>query len=238
MEIRARRAMAPALLAAVLLLLAGWRATPARAMSTDPELIAESVTEDGYYVDSAARYLRSDADLDRLRAALARSGKTGVVVLPAGASAGPVLTRLLHAPNRKATYVVLAGTRLQAASNDLPKTTLQRLVTRAEAANDPTKRVLNFLDLLGSARHTPQGSKTARKAGNVSGVTPTAEESQPTADDTTAAPAATAAKKESGGGNGLLYTMGGALVVVVVALGGFLFWRRRSGSSGGAASTM
>src|SRR5262249_33284051 len=109
MDIRVRRAALAATLAAFGLLSA-WRAVPARAVSVDPELVAESVTEDGYYVDSGASYLKSDADLDKLRAALDNAGRAGVVVLPAGASSGPVISRLLQSPGHRATYIVLTGT--------------------------------------------------------------------------------------------------------------------------------
>src|SRR3954447_979286 len=119
MDLRVRRALLPAFLAAALLLVLGWHAVPARAVSIDPELVAESVSEDGYYVDSSASYLKSDADLDRLRESIEAAGRAGVVVLPAGVSTAPVISRLLHEPNRKATYVVLSGNRMQAVSNNI-----------------------------------------------------------------------------------------------------------------------
>src|SRR3954470_1623434 len=120
MDMRVHRALLPALVAAAFVLLLGWHAVPARAASVDPELVAESVSEDGYYVDSSASYLKSDADLDKLRAAIEGAGRAGVIVLPAGVSARPVISRLLQEPNRRATYLILSGSRLQAVSNSMP----------------------------------------------------------------------------------------------------------------------
>src|SRR5689334_9473659 len=108
MDVRVRRALLPALLAAAFLLLVGWHAVPAGAASVDPDLVAESVSEDGYYVDSSASYLKSDADLDRLREAIESAGRAAVVVLPAGVPSAPVIQRLLAEPNRHTTYVVLS----------------------------------------------------------------------------------------------------------------------------------
>src|SRR5690242_7768121 len=107
MDMCARRALWPAALAAAFLVLSGWLAVPARAASVDPELVVESVSEDGYYVDSGAPYFRSDSDKDKLRESLDGKRRAGVVVLPASADAGSILTRLLQIPNRPATYVVL-----------------------------------------------------------------------------------------------------------------------------------
>lgn len=236
MDMRARRALLSAALAAVFLLLAGRHPAPARAASVDPELVAESVTEDGYYVDSNASYLKSDADLDKLRAALEHSGKTGVVVLPAGTATGPVLTRLLQSPNRKATYVVLAGTRLQAASNNLPKATVDRLVAKADKASSPQAQVLTFLDLLGAKRQGGKSAPAGRKAGTIPGTMTPATDDTGAGTDVSSAPAAATSTKDSGG-NGLLYAIGGVIVVVVVGLGGLLLWRRKAAASGGSASS-
>lgn len=206
-------------LMAALVLLVGW-AVPARAVGIDPELVVESVTEDGYYVDAGASYLKSDTDLDRLRAALQQAGRAGVVVLPAGANSAPLLSRLLRSPGHKATYVVLTGTRLQAASSSLPKATVDRLVARARRAGDPKTQVLTFLDLLGRGHRSKSGG--TGKSGNVS--VSTAPESAPPG---AASSAPAAAKKSDSGGNGLLYGVG-AVVVVAAGAGGVLLWRRRA----------
>jgi hypothetical protein len=227
MDMRVRRALLPTFLAAALLLVLGWHAVPARAVSVDPELVAESVSEDGYYVDSSASYLKSDADLDKLRAAIEGAGRAGVVVLPAGASTAPVITRLLHEPNRRATYVVLSGSRMQAVSNSISSSRVNGLVAKARRAGTPASEVLTFLNLL-SGKHAATTAPT-QKAGNV----PSAAAS---AGDETAGPstAPVAAAKKDSGGNGLLYGIVGVVIVLVLVAGGFLLWRRRQGTSGGS----
>lgn len=230
MEMRARRALAPILLAATVLLLAGRFAVPASAASVDLELVAQSVTEDGYYVDSDAAYYKSDTDLDKLRAALQTSGKAGVVVLPAGTAAGPVLTRLLRSPNRKATYIVLTGTRLQAASNSLPRATVAKMTAQAEKAGGPKQEVLAFLDLL-TAKKRGANTKNGHKAGSVAAPADSAA-----ADSATPSAAPAAAAEHDSGGNGPLYGIAAAVVVVAAAIGGLLLWRRKKGTAetGGA----
>lgn len=225
MDMRVRRAWLPAALAAAFLVLLGWHAVPARAASVDPELIVESVTEEGYYVDSNATYLKSDADLDRLRAALQKAGRAGVVVLPAGTSIAPVMSRLLHSPNRKATYVVLSGSQMQADSTAFSKATINRMVSKASAAGTPKAEVLSFLSQLSPLRHNAPSS-TPSKGGNL--PNPIASD-DPQSDDQSAAP--TAADKDSGG-NTLLYAVIGLVaVIVVVGVGGFLVSRRKKGSA-------
>jgi hypothetical protein len=230
MDIRVRRALLPALLAAALLLALGWHAVPARAASVDPELVAESVSEDGYYVDSSASYLKSDADLDKLREAIENAGRAGVVVLPAGVSTGPVISRLLHEPNRKATYVVLSGSRMQAVSNNISGSRVNGLAARARRAGTPEAEVLTFLNLL-SPKHAAANGPT-QKASGVPSV-----EASAGGDQTAGASAApVASAKKDSGGNGLLYGIVGVVIVLVLAIGGFFLWRRRQGSSDGPGS--
>jgi hypothetical protein len=225
MEMRVRRAWSPAALAAVFLLLLGWHAVPARAASVDPDLVAESVTEDGYYVDSSASYLRSDGDLDKLRAALQQAGRAGVVVLPAGTAAGPVLHRLLQSPNRNATYVVLSGTTLHAASTSLSMSAVNKLVARATKAGDPKSQVLTFLDLM-NPRHSRKSGAT-QKGGNLPQTQPSSDAQPGTVNS---APVA-ARKNDSGGGNGLLYGVGGGIVVAALAAVSGVLWRRKRATS-------
>jgi hypothetical protein len=225
MDMRVRRAWLPAVLAAALLLLLGWHAVPAHAVSIDPEMVAESVSEDGYYVDSSASYLTSDADLDRLRSALDGAGRAGVVVLPAGVSAQPVITRLLHEPNRRATYVVLSGSRLQAVSNSMSSAKVNGLVAKARKAGNPKAEVLAFLDLMGGKHPAASGAKQNASA------QPTAPASTGTGDTAVSATPVSAAKKDSGG-NGMLYGVIGVVVIVVLAAVGFILWRRKQGTSG------
>ncbi len=223
MDMRVRRASLPAALAAAFLVLLGWHAVPARAASVDPELIVESVTEDGYYVDSSATYLKSDSDLDQLRASLEKAGRAGVVVLPAGTAIAPVMSRLLQSPNHKATYVVLSGSQMQAASNGLPKATVNRMVAKASAAGTPKAEVLSFLSQLSPTRRAH--STPTAKDGNV----PNPIASDDPSDSSSAAPSA--AKKDDSGSNVMLYAIGALVVVVVVGAGGFLVSRRKRGSA-------
>jgi hypothetical protein len=196
MDVRVRRALLPAMLAAAFLLLVGWHAVPARAVSVDPELVAESVSEDGYYVDSSASYLKSDADLDKLREAIESAGRAGVVVLPAGVSTAPVISRLLAEPNHKATYVVLTGSHLQAVSNSIPSSKVNGLLTKARAAGNPRAEVLTFLDLLNGKHPTIASAK--KKAGDQ----PSAAASSGAGDAAASTAPVSAAKKDSGGGTG------------------------------------
>jgi cobalamin biosynthesis Mg chelatase CobN len=222
MDIRVRRALLPAVLAAALLLLVSWHAVPARAVSIDPELVAESVSEDGYYVDSSASYLKSDADLDKLRAAIEDAGRAGVVVLPAGTSTAPVISRLLQEPNR--TYLVLSGARLQAASNNMSGTKVNSLLARAKKAGGPSSEVLAFLDLMSGKR--PVAGGATRTPSSV----PTASSSAEGAQESVSATPVAAAKKEDSGGNGMVYGIVGVVIVLVLAAGGFFLWRRKKGA--------
>ena len=230
MDIRASRALLPAFLAAALLLVLGWHAVPARAASVDPELVAESVSEDGYYVDSSASYLKSDADLDKLREAIEGAGRAGVVVLPAGVSTAPVISRLLHEPNRKATYVVLSGTRMQAVSNNISGSRVNGLVAQARRAGTPEAEVLSFLNLL-SPKHAASTGPTKKASG-----VPSVEASAGGEETAGASAAPVAAAKKDSSGNGLLYGIVGVVIVLVLAAGGFFLWRRRQGSSDGPGS--
>jgi hypothetical protein len=221
MDIRVRRALLPVVLAAAFLIFAGRHAVPSWAASVDPDLVAESVSEDGYYVDSSASYLKSDADLDRLRQAIDQAGRAGVVVLPAGASAAPVISRLMQEPNRKATYVVLSGTRLQAVSNTLPTAKVNGLIARAKKAGTPGSEVLTFLGLL-AGKH-PAASNPKKVA-----VGAPSASAQAGTGNTGASATPVAATKKDSGGNTLLYAGIGLVVALAAAGGGFVLWRRRA----------
>jgi hypothetical protein len=221
MEMCARRALWPAALAAAFLVLSGWLAVPARAASVDPELVVESVSEDGYYVDSGAPYFRSDSDKDKLRASLDGKRRAGVVVLPASADAGSILTRLLSIPNRPATYVVLVGSSLRADSNTLPRSTVDRMLARAKRASDPKTAVLTFFDEL-----NPKTSHRSPllKGGNLPLPSTSAAPST--------GPTAPVAADKSDGGNGPLYALA-AILVLALGGGGYTLWRRRRGPNPG-----
>jgi hypothetical protein len=221
MDIRARRALWPAALAAAFLLLSGWLAVPARATSVDPELVVESVSEDGYYVDSGAPYFRTDSDKDKLRQSLDGKRRAGAVVLPASADAGSILTRLLNIPNRPATYVVLVGSSLRAGSNTLPRTTVDRMLARARRASDPKTAVLTFFNEL-NPKASRRGPLT--KGGNLPLPSTSAAPSN--------GPTSPAASSKNDGGNGLLY---GLVAILVLALGGggYTLWRRKRGPNPG-----
>lgn len=226
MDVRVRRALLPAMLAAAFLLLVSWHAVPARAASVDPDLVAESVSEDGYYVDSGASYLKSDAELDKLREAIDTAGRAGVVVLPAGVSTGPVISRLLAEPNRKATYVVLSGSHLQAVSNNIPGSKVNGLLSEARSAGSPSSQVLTFLNLLGG-KHTTTTSARKRASD------PPSAAASAGASDAPASTSPVAVAEKDSGGNGMLYAIVGVVVVVLLAAGGFVLWRRKQGGSGG-----
>lgn len=226
MDVRARRALLPALLAAAFLLLVGWHTVPAHAASVDPELVAESVAEDGYYVDSSASYLKSDADLDRLREAIESAGRAAVVVLPAGVSTAPVIHRLLAEPNRHTTYVVLSGSHLQAVSNSIPSSKVHSLLARSRSAGNPQSQVMTFLDLLNGK---PPVAASAKKK---SSAEPTTASSTGTGDVAASASPAAAAKSDSGG-NGMIYVLIGLVVILLLGAGGLVLRRRKKGSSRG-----
>jgi cobalamin biosynthesis Mg chelatase CobN len=221
MDIRVRRALLPAVLAAALLLLVSWHAVPARAVSIDPELVAESVSEDGYYIDSSASYLKSDADLDKLRAAIADAGRAGVVVLPAGTSTAPVISRLLQEPNR--TYLVLSGARLQAVSNNMSGTKVNSLLAKAKKAGSPRSEVLTYLDLMSGKQPVAGGAKRTPSS------VPTASSSSAGGAQESVSAAPVASAKKDSGGNGMLYGIVGVVIVLVLAAGGFFLWRRKKG---------
>lgn len=218
MDMRARRFWWA--LTAAFLLLSGPLAVSAGAASIDPELVVESVSEDGYYVDSAAPYFKSDADLDQLREALDGKRTAGVLVLPAGADAGTLITQLLDEPNRHATYVALAGTRLEAASNILSRSAVNRMVAQARQSGTPKTEVLSFLDSL-NPKPAKRNGVPQHKGGNLN------MPSTGTAPGGTAVAPAAAKKSSGGSGNGLLYGgIGGLVVLALAGSGGYVLWRR------------
>src|SRR5262245_33421369 len=106
----------PLVLIAVLVTALGLATASSYATGIDPEVVAQAISEDGYYIDSGAQYLRSDAAQDRLRSQLERA-KTPVfvAVIPAGTTLSPA--QVYRLAKRKGTYAVLTGGTLRASSN-------------------------------------------------------------------------------------------------------------------------
>ncbi|MGK5554822.1 hypothetical protein ACSNOI_24715 [Actinomadura kijaniata] len=127
-----RTALPGALLLASLVV--GGTAAPAHAQ-TDWNMVAESIGEAGYYVDSGAKYFKSDQQLDLLRGAQDRSTPVFIAVMPASTRPGDAIAKLKSLMNRKGTYVVLAGDRLQASSTALPQQTVLRAYRSATGTN-------------------------------------------------------------------------------------------------------
>ncbi|WP_067822284.1 hypothetical protein [Actinomadura kijaniata] len=115
-------------------LVVGGTAAPAHAQ-TDWNMVAESIGEAGYYVDSGAKYFKSDQQLDLLRGAQDRSTPVFIAVMPASTRPGDAIAKLKSLMNRKGTYVVLAGDRLQASSTALPQQTVLRAYRSATGTN-------------------------------------------------------------------------------------------------------
>lgn len=226
MDIRARRVALPAVLAGLFLALLGWRAVPARA-EVDPTLVAESISEDGYYIDSQASYLKSDAEQERLRGVLDKLHHPAfVAVLPAGANSSRLLATLPSRVHRKGTYAALVGSKLTARSTTFRKATLARMLSQAKRSNpDPGKAVVAFLGLFD---HKDPAHALGKAVPREAKGSPAAEPSDNAAADPSTTPVA-AAKKDSG--SGLLYVGGGAVIVIAAAAGGYLFWRSRRNSA-------
>jgi cobalamin biosynthesis Mg chelatase CobN len=192
------------------------------AAGIDPEVVAQSIAEDGYYIDSSAQYLQTDAAQDQLRSQLERSkSPVFVAVIPAGTSLSPV--QVYHLAKRKGTYAVLTGGNLRAASNSLSAARVDSAVSQAVRTHrgDPGAAVVAFVGLTNG---TSKPATTTRRHATPTPTTaaPTESSAEPSA---SSAPSA-AAEEHKGGGNGPLLAIVGVLGLVLAAGVGYLVYRR------------
>ncbi|SEG46928.1 hypothetical protein SAMN04489712_105391 [Thermomonospora echinospora] len=231
MDTKPRPATLPGLVALVLLIVCGWTATPARAADLDWNMVAESIGEAGYYVDSEAKYFKSDKALDLLRNAQDRSTPVFIAVLPASVPPATALSRIQSNLKRKGTYVVLAGNRLQATSTALSSPTVQRAYKKAVGTykGKPAQSLVAFVRELDEEKVGNQiPGRTERPQPlpkNKAGEQPAPQQGAPLP-----GAAAEQARKnaDKSDGPGMLPILAGAAVVLAaVAAGGFLLLRRR-----------
>lgn len=219
----ARRFSLPAVLSAFLLVMAGLFATPAHA-DVDIELIGETLSQEGYYVDSGSKAFRSDEALDRLRNELESGLKQPVfvTVLPAGASGPGLSAQLSRQVGRSGTYAVMIGSQLEATSTVVPQRTVRSFVRRALSAGqgDPEGALIQFTRLL---KERESGRSPQNKSKDKSEKP---EEPTPTPTETVQTQAAPPPPEESGPDPLLI---GGLVAAAILLAGGALFWWRRRG---------
>lgn len=231
MDTKPRPATLPGLLALALLIVCGWTATPARAADLDWNMVAESIGEAGYYVDSEAKYFKSDKSLDLLRNAQDRSTPVFIAVLPASVPPAAALSRIQSSMKRKGTYVVLAGSRLQATSTALSGPTVQQAYKKAVAAykGKPAQALVAFVRELDEEKVGDQIPGRTKRPQPLP-KNKTSEQPAPQQGAPLPGAAAEQARKnaEKSDGPGMLPILAGAAVVLAaVAAGGFLLLRRR-----------
>ncbi|TQM67548.1 hypothetical protein FHX41_1164 [Actinomadura hallensis] len=251
MKNSSRRIVASGALTLALAPAFGLAAAPAHA-DVDLEVVAEGITESGYYVDSKAKYYGSDGAQELLRQAQGRSVPVFVAILPAGNDAGQVLQQLPALMERKGTYAVLAGDQLRVSSNSLPDSQVKAAYRKAvqNSKGKPDLALLRFVQTLPESKYAPPKPGRPGNDGRPAPETPPAKvqqeeeltlaESQPTGP---AEGAPQAAPKDDG--SAMPFLLGGGLVAVAAAgAGGFLLWRRRSltpsaapGAPGAAAAS-
>jgi hypothetical protein len=218
----ARRLSLPAALSTFFLLLLGLYAGPAHA-DVDVELIGETLSQEGYYVDSGSKVLRSDAALDRLRGELESGIKQPVfvTVLPAGAAGPGLASQLARQVGRKGTYAVLVGSRLEASSTALPQRAVNSLLKQAVAANkgDPEAALIQFARSFKEREEGKTGTGKKTERGKRPRPSPTPTETVETQ---------VAAQPTDDGGPDPLLVGGLAALAVALAGGAFFWWRRRS----------
>jgi hypothetical protein len=201
------------------------------AAGIDPEVVAQSIAEDGYYIDSGAQYLQTDAAQDQLRSQLERSkSPVFVAVIPAGNSLSPV--QVYHLAKRKGTYAVLTGGSLRAASNTLSTARVNSAVSQAVRSHrgDPGAAVVDFVRLTNGTSKPATTTKRRTATPTPTTAPPTASSAEPSA---SAAPSAAAGEDKGGGGNGPLLGLVGALGVLLAAGVGYLVYRRGRGQGQG-----
>jgi hypothetical protein len=199
-------------------------APAASATGVDPEVVAQAIAEDGYYIDSGARYLKTDAAQDRLRSEMERArSPVFVAVVPAGTTLSPA--QVYRLAKRKGTYAVLNGGSLRAASNTLSASRVNGALAQAIKTHrgDPGGAVVAFVGLTNGAR------RSGASQGATAVPVPSAPATEPSADASGAASAAPASG-QSAGGNSIPLLIGG-LVVMLLAIGtGYLVYRKGRGS--------
>jgi cobalamin biosynthesis Mg chelatase CobN len=210
---------------AVFLTASGLGAPSSFAAPIDPEVVAQSIAEDGYYIDSSAQYLRADTAQDQLRSQLERSkSPVFVAVIPAGTRLSPV--QVYRLAKRKGTYAVLTGGKLRAASNTLSAARVENAVSQALRTHrgDPGAAVVAFVRLTnGTAK---PATNTRRSVTPTPTSTPTAE---PSAEPSASSAPVAATEERKGGGNGPLLAFVGVLGLVLAAGVGYWVYRRGHG---------
>ncbi|MEU8797997.1 hypothetical protein [Spirillospora sp. NPDC048819] len=234
MNISSRRIVASGVLTLALAPAFGLTATPALA-EVDLDAVAEGITESGYYLDSDAKYYRSDGAQELLRQAQGRSVPVFIAIVPAGNDAGQILKQLPGLMNREGTYAVLAGDQFKVASNTLPSSQVRTVYDKAVKGSKgkPDLALLRFVQTLPESKYAPPPPGKPGNNGKPAPEAPaevqqqeerTLAQSQPTGP---AAGAPEAAPEDDG--SAMPFVLGGgAAVAVAVAGAGFLLWRRRS----------
>jgi hypothetical protein len=215
---------------AVLLAAFGLVTPSSHATGVDPEVVAQAIAEDGYYVDSGAQYLRGDGARDRLRTELERAkSPVFVAVVPAGTTLSPA--QVYRLAKRKGTYAVLTGGSLRAASNTLAASRVRNALSQARRTHrgDPGAAVVAFVGLTNGTRK-PVVSTRQRRAAPTPSDTPTAAETSAEA-SAAAAPAPATGQDDEGGGNTPLLIGGILLLVIATGAGGYLLYRKQRGAA-------
>ncbi|GAA2604991.1 hypothetical protein SMC26_11300 [Actinomadura fulvescens] len=232
MDTSLRRLTVPGILVLAFLVLTGLVRTPARAAEPDWNMVAESINEAGYYVDSSAKYFKADAQLDALRGAQDRSTPVFIAVLPAGVKPATAIAKLQSAMGRKGTYVVLAGTSLQASSTALPRATVLGAYRQAVGGNKgkPDRALVAFIRQLDEKKVGSQVSGRSASKNQLNGKKGAAVPQQGAPLPAPAASPAKAAEKSEGTPVLLFVVIG--LVVVAAAGGTTLVVLRRRKTAG------
>ncbi|HZB33411.1 MAG TPA: hypothetical protein VE465_24850 [Streptosporangiaceae bacterium] len=211
---------------AVVVTAAGVGAPSSFAAGIDPEVVAQSIAEDGYYIDSGAQYLQADAAQDQLRSQLERSkSPVFVAVLPAGTSLSPV--QVYRLAKRDGTYAVLTGGKLRAASTTLSTARVNSAVSQAVRTHggDPGAAVVAFVRLTNG---TTKPATSIRRSATPT-PTRTTPAAEPSAEPSASSAPAAAAEENEGGGNGPLLALVGVLGLVLAAGVGYWVYRRGHG---------
>jgi hypothetical protein len=214
----------PLVMIAVVLAAFGLAMPSAHATGVDPAVVAQAISEDGYYIDSGAKHLRSDAAQDRLRTELERAkSPVFVAVVPAGTTLSPA--QVYRLAKRKGTYAVLTGGTLRAQSNTLAAARVRNAVTQAVRTHrgDPGAATVAFVGLTnGTKRAAPS---TQRQATPTPSEIPTSAE--PSTDSSAAAPQS--ATDRGQGGSSLPLLIAGIVALVTATGAGYMVYRKGRG---------